>query len=136
METELATQIAGIARILRETIAPVVVDPYAREVLASATTTLELLASAATSIDAFLVWDIEATREVLRSASIEAPSESPLAHDPSGLQQCHRDTRALLEASIGAIRGDAEASAAAVALFRERARRFPFVRPETRRDPC
>jgi hypothetical protein len=127
MRPDLTEQLRGIRRVLAETVAPLVDDEYAADVLAGALTTIGLLADAWSEIPGFLRWDIEATREVLATAGLQAPPGPDEPYDLTALEAHHRDVRGALESAIPTIVGDDLVTAKMIRLFRDRADRHPFA---------
>jgi hypothetical protein len=127
MRPDLTEQLLGIRRVMAETIAPEVRDPYVEDVLAGILSTLDILADAWTEIPGFLRWDSEASAEILRLAGrqVQPQPEDPL--DMSAWRAHHRDIRARLEAAIPSVVEDDAATALMIQLFRDRADRYPFA---------
>jgi hypothetical protein len=127
MQPDVADQLAGVARILRELVAPEVADAYTADILRGAVTTLETLAAGVDAVAPFLRWDIEATGALLASVGIETPASPGDTEDPVVLAAWHREVRGVLESAIDTIRADPAASAAAAAHFRARAAHHPLA---------
>lgn len=139
MRPTITEQLDGLRRILAETIAPEVTSPYPAEILGSVIGALDALQSNWHKIPAFLVWDIQTTAEVLNAAKPllgdDLAAEIAVAradNDPTDLRalenQQMRMRELLVEAmpTIIANPGRTEAYPRMIALFRERADRFPF----------
>lgn len=122
MRPTVPEQLDGIARILSEVVAPEVGAPYPADVLAGAVGTLRTLAAAHAELPAFLAWDADRTVEVLALIGVAVP---PVEGETVEARQ--RRARAELEARVPELSADPEARAAMVALFRERADRFPLT---------
>ena len=127
MEPSVDAQLRGIATILAEVVGPRVDDAYAADVLAGAVATLALLADGWVEAVPFWRWDSAASAAVLREVGVEPPAAPDDASDPAALAAHHDAVRALLEASIPAIRARPEADWALVALMEERCARYPFA---------
>lgn len=127
MRPDASEQLDGAATVLEHSIAPLVDDAYALDVLNGTIANLRMLAGALDEVPGFLLWDIERTLKVLSLAGIEVPAVEVPAFDLRALRARHVEVRGLLESSIDAVRSDEAANTAAVAHFRERSARFPFV---------
>lgn len=119
-------QLAGIARILADAVAPAVTDPYAARALGGAVVALRLLAEGGQDLGPFLRWDAEQTAVVLRLAgvAVEPVPPGPLADDE--LEAHHHRLREALEQALPSVASDEAAHEALVRLFRERAARWPL----------
>src|SRR5690349_6356582 len=127
MRPDVSEQLLGIREILSRVIVPLVDDPYPADVLDGALATLELLAEVGPSVPAFLRWDSEASAEVLGRVGVSTPPLPDDLLEPGALEAHHRAVRQQLEASMPAVLADDAARAAAVALVRERAERYPLA---------
>ncbi len=127
MRPDVSEQLLGIREILGRVIVPLVDDPYPADVLDGALATLELIAEVVSTVPAFLRWDSEATAGVLDLVGVTAPPPPDDLLEPGALEAHHREVRQLLEASMPAVLADDAARAAAVALVRERAERYPLA---------
>lgn len=127
MQPDVADQLAGVARILRELVAPEVADAYTADILRGAVATLETLASGVDAVAPFVRWDIEATLALLASVGVEPPASPDEPGDPAVLATWHREVRRTLESAIDTIRADPAASAATAAHFRARAASHPLA---------
>jgi hypothetical protein len=127
MRPTVEEQLSGIRAVLAEVVAPLVDDPYAADVLAGALATLEVLAEAGPEIVPFLRWDTAGSIAVLEMVGVDAPPGPADPLDPGALADHHDAVRALLEASVPAIRRDPAADRAFVELMTERSARYPFV---------
>ena len=138
MHPTVTEQLDGLRRILADAVAPEVTAPYPTEILGSVIGALNTLQSNLHAIPAFLRWDIETTSAVLDAAKplldaglvseiTAAQADSDLT-DLAALDPQQVRMRGLLVKAMPAIR--AERGAAydkMMALFRERADRFPFA---------
>jgi hypothetical protein len=137
MHPTISEQLGGIQRLLADIVAPEVQSAYAREILTGAIAALGALREALPKVPEFLRWDADSTAAVLTTAlpllrdDLAVEFRSALAESPDGaleaLEARQQRMRALLSKAMPAIideRGDAYR--AMVALFRERADRFPF----------
>jgi hypothetical protein len=127
MRPDPTEQLHGIRRVLAETVAPLVHDPYVADVLAGLLASLDMLADGWAQVPAFLRWDSEATRAVLRGAGYEVPPGPDDPLDLAAWQAHHREVRHRLEAAVPTLVDDDLATTAMIQLFRDRADRFPFV---------
>jgi hypothetical protein len=139
MRPTVTEQLDGLRRILAETIAPEVTSPYPAEILGSVIGALDALQTNWHKIPAFLVWDTRTTAAVLDAARplldaglvaeiAAAKAASDLA-DLAALESSQMRMRELLVKAMPAIIADrdkTDAYAQMIALFRERAERFPF----------
>ncbi|HLG89401.1 MAG TPA: hypothetical protein VKZ79_19655 [Alphaproteobacteria bacterium] len=138
MRPTISEQLDGLRRLLAEIIAPEIEAAYPREILTGVIAALGALREALPTVPAFLRWDADSTAAVLSVAlpllqqDLAAELRSALAEAPGDtletLEARQERMRALLSKAmpaIGAERGDAYR--AMVALFRERADRFPFA---------
>ena len=127
MRPDVTEQLAGIRKVLEDVVAPHVTDPYPADVLDGALATLEMLADTWAEVPAFLRWDAAETTAVLRQIGVDAPAppEDPL--DLAALHEHDRAVRELLEQHIDEVLSDEAARTATVALFRERAVRYPLA---------
>ena len=123
MRPSFAEQLEGIARILEEVVAPEVADPYPSDVLAGAVGTLRVLADAHDRLPGFLEWDTAATTSLLARAGVVV--DPGRADDDADAR--HRRARAALEAAVPRLAEDADLRGELLALFAERAQRFPFA---------
>ena len=137
MRPTISEQLDGIQRLLAEIVAPEVTAPYPREILTGAIAALSALREALPRVPTFLRWDADSTAAVLAAAlpllpaDLAADVRSTLAASPGdtleSLETCQEELRALLSKAMPAILTErGEAYRAMVALFRERAERFPF----------
>jgi hypothetical protein len=127
MRPTVPEQLLGLRTVIEEVVAPHVTDPYAADVLDGALAALETIGESWSAIPAFLRWDSAATAEVLALVGVAAP---PPPHDPldlDALESHQREVRGLLEASMSSVLADGDARRATVALFRERAGRYPLA---------
>jgi len=127
MRPDPTEQLNGIRRVLAETVAPLVHDPYVADVLTGLLATLGLLAEGWAQVPAFLRWDSEATGAVLSGAGYEVPPGPDDPLDLAAWQAHHRDVRRRLEAAVPTLVDDDLATARMIQLFRDRADRFPFA---------
>lgn len=132
MRPTLEEQLRGLSYILTTSVAPAVAGDYPRETLAGVVRALEMLEQRAGSVGAFLVWDNDATRALLRRIGTGAEAEPPDAYadaiavaDVHALDAENERLRALLAAAIPTLEG--EAHAAVVAHLRERIARYPYT---------
>jgi hypothetical protein len=131
-------QLAGVARILADVIAPAVHDPYPADVLGGLIATVDALADAWTEVPAFLAWDAGRTIAVLSALGdrLDAETRQALgalgdggARDPldiRALEDRHRALQALLADAVAAGL-PADDAARVAAHLRERAERYPVV---------
>jgi hypothetical protein len=139
MHPTVTEQLDGLRRILAETIAPEVTSPYPAEILGSVIGALDALQSNWHRIPAFLLWDIETTAGVLDAAmpklDVDLVAEIAAARtdidltDLAALESHQIRMRELLVKAMPAIIADPDKTDAypqMIALFRERAERFPF----------
>jgi hypothetical protein len=138
MHPTVTEQLDGLRRILAETIAPEVTSPYPAEILGGVIGALDALRSNWHAIPAFLLWDIETTADVLNAAKplLDADLIAEIAAALSGeltnladLERRQIHMRELLVGAIPAIIAEPRGTDAyrrMIALFRERAERFPF----------
>jgi hypothetical protein len=139
MHPTVTEQLDGLRRILAETIAPEITSPYPAEILGGVIGALEALQSNWHRIPAFLRWDILATSGVLSAAKpllhadlvaeIAAAEAQGEPADLAALETTQVRMRALLVKAMPAIMADPNGTNAyprMIALFRERAERFPF----------
>jgi len=139
MRPTVTEQLDGLRRILAETIAPEVTSPYPAEILGGVIGALDALQANWHNIPAFLLWDIEATAGVLDTAKplldaglvaeIAAARVASDLTDLAALESRQLRMRELLVKAMPAIIADpgkADAYPQMIALFRERADRFPF----------
>jgi hypothetical protein len=139
MRPTITEQLDGLRRILAETIAPEVTSPYPAEILGGVIGALDALQANWHRIPAFLLWDIETTAGVLDAARplLEAGLIAEIAAakadndltDLTALENNQVRMRELLVKAMPAIIADPDATEAyprMIALFRERAERFPF----------
>jgi len=127
MRPDPTEQLQGIRRVLAETVAPLVHDPYVADVLAGLVSTLDRLAEGWTQVPAFLRWDSEATGDVLRGAGYPVPPGPDDPLDLAAWQSHHREVRRRLEEAVPTLVADDLATARMIQLFRDRADRFPFA---------
>jgi hypothetical protein len=138
MHPTIAEQLGGLRRILAEAVAPEVTAPYPAEILGSVIGALDALQANWHAIPAFLRWDIETTAGVLNAAKplldadlmaeiAEAEADCDLT-DMAALETLQVRMRGLLVKAMPAILADRTGPAyrEMIALFRERAERFPF----------
>ena len=138
MRPTVGEQLAGVARILAEVVAPAVDDPYPADVLGGLIATVEALAAAWAEVPVYLAWDAGETAALLSALgdALDADSRRTLAAlvaDPRGdpldlraLEDRHRALQALLaDAAAGGLPADDAARVAAH--LRERAARYPVV---------
>jgi hypothetical protein len=146
MRPTVTEQLGGLRRILAETIAPEVTSPYPAEILGSVIGALDALQVNWHKIPAFLRWDILATSGVLNAAKplLDADLVAEIAAaeadgdptDLAALETAQVRMRALLVKAMPAIMAEPRCTDAyprMIALFRERAERFPF--PMAARPP-
>ena len=139
MRPTITEQLDGLRRILAETIAPEVTSPYPAEILGGVIGALDALRSNWHKIPAFLLWDIETTAWVLDTAKPllgdNLAAEIAVAkagNDPTDLRALENKQmrmRELLVEAMPAIIANPDKTDAyprMIALFRERADRFPF----------
>jgi hypothetical protein len=129
-------QLAGVARILAEVIAPMVQDPYPADVLGGLIATVHALAAAWTEVPGYLAWDAGEMAALLSALGNRLDADrrrtlAALAQDDGGdpfdiraLEDRHRALQALLADALaaGLPAGDA---ARVAAHLRERAARYP-----------
>lgn len=127
MRPSVSEQLAGVRQVLADVVGPHVTDAYAADVLAGALATLDLLAESWAEVPRFLCWDSAATGHVLRLAGVPVPPMPDDLLDLDALAAHHREVRGLLESAMPTVLARDEARAAAVALFRERADRYPLA---------
>ena len=138
MRPTIAEQLDGIQRLLAEIVAPEVEAPYPREILSGAIAALGALQEALPKVPAFLRWDAESAASLLTSAlpllepELATEVRSALADPPADtlahLEARQERMRALLSKAMPAIIAEhEEVYRSMVALFRERADRFPFA---------
>ncbi len=141
MRPTFSEQIASLGRILADVVAPEVASPYAADILRGVIGALGALGSAWPKVPGFLIWDAESTATVLAAALPHV--DEPLAGDIrtalnetadpanwSALETRLLRLRGLLVRAMPAILAAPDGGAAhrlSVALFRERADRFPFA---------
>ena len=125
MRPTVIEQLEGLRRILAEVVAPEVTSPYPAEILGSVIGALDALSASWSRIPEYLAWEMESICTILTAAGIEPPTDMTSA--PLEEQQA-RLSGLLVQAqpAIAADR-DGEAYRLMIALFRERARRFPFA---------
>jgi hypothetical protein len=141
MRPTVSEQIESLGRILSDVVLPEVAAPYPATILRGVIAALDGLSAALPHVPAFLAWDAEVTAAVLTTALPllaeplagevrTALAQAPAAEDWSALEQRQRRLRGLLVKAMPAI-ADAgtqdEAYRGMIALFRERADRFPFA---------
>lgn len=138
MHPTITEQIEGLRRILAETVAPEVTAAYPAEILGGVIGALDALRANWHAIPAFLRWDIETTSAVLDAARplldevlvadiARAQTVTNLA-DLADLEPQQVRMRGLLVRAMPVIRADRGAAYdKMIALFRERAERFPFA---------
>ena len=140
MRPTVSEQIASLARILADVVAPEVASPYAADILRGLIGALGTLGSAWPKVLGFLIWDAESTATVLAAALPHV--DEPLAGDIraaldktadpadwAALETRQLHLRGLLSRAMPVILAGTdggEAHRMTVALFRERAERFPF----------
>jgi hypothetical protein len=127
MRPTVPEQLGGLARVLATSVAPHVTDAYVADVLEGVIVTLEMLGDSWSAVPAFLRDDAAATAAVLALVGIATadPPADPL--DLDALRAHHCVVRGELEAAMPAVMDDPDARRAAVALFRDRADRYPLV---------
>ena len=138
MRPTVSEQIASLSRILADVVAPEVGSPYAADILRGVIGALGALGNAWPKVPAFLIWDAQATAAVLAaalphvdeslaadiSAALDRPADPA---DWTALETRELLLRGLLVRAMPAILADGgETHRMALALFRERAERFPF----------
>jgi hypothetical protein len=139
MHPTITEQLDGLRRILAEVVVPEVTSPYPAEILGSVIGALDALQLNWHRIPAFLRWDIETTAGVLDAARplLDADLVAEIAAvaawgdlaDLAALETGQARMRALLVKAMPAILADphrTDAYPRMIALFRERAERFPF----------
>jgi hypothetical protein len=134
----VSDQLEGISRILVETIAPQVIDPYCTGVLEGLIASLDSLASGWKKVPRFLRWDTDETAVILgvalpylahgladclRAALDEAPPAGDL--DLGALEAHHRRMRMVLEQAVPAIVDRPDLRDRLVSHLIARARQFP-----------
>jgi len=131
-------QLAGVARILAEVVAPAVNDPYPADVLGGLIATVDALAGTWSDVPAYLAWDagetaallsvlgdrLDADRRHTLAALADDVGVDPL--DIRTLEDRHRALQALLADAV-ADGLPADAAARVAAHLRERAARYPVV---------
>ena len=136
MHPTVTEQLDGLRRILAEAVAPEIAAPYPAEILAGVIGALQALQSNLHAIPAFLRWDIETTAGVLDAARpllavglvAEIDAAKTVADDLAALETRQVLIRGLLVKAMPAIRAErGVAYGKMIALFRERAERFPFT---------
>jgi len=127
MRPTVPEQLAGLRQVLEQVVAPHVTEAYPADVLDGALAALDVLADAWNAVPAFLRWDSAATAEVLALAGVAAPPPPADVLDLDALESHQREVRGLLEAAMPTVMDDEDARRAAVALFRERAERYPLA---------
>jgi len=134
----VSEQLAGVARILADTVAPALVDPYPADILGGLIATLDALAVSWADVPAYLAWDAGETMALLTDASpaLDAEQRGRLAtlagapaRDPLDLRALEDHHRAVLEllADVIAAGPPPDATPRIAAHLRERATRFPVV---------
>jgi hypothetical protein len=131
MRPTVPEQLDGIARILEEVVAPELGAPYPADVLAGAVATLRTLAAAHDALPAFLEWDTARTLALLAEAGVAA---EPAPGEP--LEVRHERARSALEAAVPRLSRDPDQRSALLALFAERAQRFPLAPGDPRARPA
>jgi len=137
MRPTVTEQLDGLRRILAEAVAPEVTAPYPAEILGSVVGALNALQANLHAIPNFLRWDIETTAGVLDAAKpllgVDLVAEIDAAEawddpaDLAALETRQVRLRGLLVVAMPAILADrGTAYGKMIALFRERAERFPF----------
>lgn len=121
MRPTVEEQLRGVARILREVVAPAVDGDYPSDMVRDAAATLDLVAKGWSDVPAYLAWDAARSAELLRAAGIDAPRPPDDPYDIAALAAHHEAVRALLADHI-----DELPQSATVAHFRERAARYPI----------
>ena len=141
MRPTVSEQIDCLGRILSDVVAPEITSPYPATILQGVIAALTGLSAALPKVPAFLAWDAEATDIVLREAllltvePLAGEIRSALAHaaDPTdwtALEEHQSRLRELLVQVMPAIVAEGsggESYRRMIALFRERAERFPFA---------
>jgi hypothetical protein len=136
MHPTITEQLDGLRRILTDAVAPEVAAPYPAEILGSVIGALDALQSNLHAIPPFLRWDIDTTAAVLDTArpllaaSLVAEIETAKCggDDLAALEKCQALMRGLVVKAMPAIRAERGAAyGQMIALFRERAERFPFT---------
>jgi hypothetical protein len=139
MRPTITEQLDGLRRILADVVAPEVTSPYPAEILGSVIGALDALQFNWHRIPVFLRWDIETTAGVLNAAKplldadlvaeISAAEARGDLTDLAALESGQVRMRELLVKAMPAIvagRDETDAYSRMIALFRERAERFPF----------
>jgi hypothetical protein len=134
----LSEQLAGVARILAQIVAPAIHDPYPADVLGGLIATLDAIAASWTDIPAYLAWDAAEMVAVLSALGdgLDADRRGALAaladdvggdpFDIQALEDRHRALLTLLADTVAAGLPPEDAHRVAVHL-RERAARYPVV---------
>lgn len=147
MHPTISEQLDGLRRILADAVAPEVTAPYTTEILGGVIGALNALQSDWHAVPAFLRWDIATTSEVLDTAKplldaglvaeITAARTDGDLTDLAALDPLQVRMRGLLVKAMPAIRAERGAAyGKMIALFRERADRFPFamaIRPPAKK---
>lgn len=133
MHPTISEQLHGLARILRDVVAPDLTSSYPTEILDGVVATLDMLGDTWAALPHYLLEDAAATGEVLRLVGIETPTPPTDTLDTAAIEAHHAEVRGLLEREMPRVLADPGAEAAAVQLFRDRIDRFPFQLTASRR---
>jgi hypothetical protein len=137
MHPTIIEQLDGLRRILADTVAPEVTAPYPAEILGGVIGALNALQANLHAVPDFLRWDIETTLDVLDTAKpllraalaaeVDRAKDGTGLYDLAVLEAKQVLLRGLLVEAMPAILAERGAAyAKMMALFRERADRFPF----------